>query len=148
MRLPFETVLVTTDLSPLGDAALPVAFRLARDHGARLLLMSVVETPPAPNPLYAHYYPRPDRAAVAKSLAELRAELGRRADPLAAPGVVWEAVVADGSPAKEIARVAAEADASIVVIATHGRTGLRQFLLGSVAESVLKTTACPVLLVR
>jgi nucleotide-binding universal stress UspA family protein len=148
MRLPFETVLVTTDLSPIGDAALPVAFRLARDHGARLLLLSVVETPPAPNPLYAHYYPTPDEATVARDLAALRKALEQRVDPDVARGIAWEPRVAEGCPAAEIARAAAETNTSLLVMATHGRAGLKEFLLGSVAERVLKTTTCPVLLVR
>lgn len=148
MQLPFETVLVTTDLSPLGDAALPIAFRLARDHGARLLLLSVVETPPPPNPLYAHYYPTPDAEEIARGIAAVRETLDQRVDPSTARGVRWEPVIVAGEPAAEIARVAAEANASLLVIASHGRTGLSQCLLGSIADRVLRATMCPVLLVR
>lgn len=147
MPVAYSTILVTTDLSPLGDAALPVAARLAKDHAARLLVLSVVETPPPPSPLYAHYYPVPSRAEVERSREQVRARLAERL-PKDLAGATPEVIVLDGDPVTEIARVAKERGASLLVMATHGRTGLKHFLLGSVAERVLKSTSCPVLLVR
>lgn len=147
MPVAYSTILVTTDLSPMGDAALPVALRLAKDHAARLLVLSVVETPPAPSPLYAHYYPVPSRAEVERSREQVRARLLERL-PKDLAGVSPELIVVDGDPVIEIARVAKERGAALLVIATHGRTGLKHFLLGSVAERVLRSTTCPVLLVR
>lgn len=141
------TFLVTTDLSTLGDAAIPLAFRMAKAQGARVALLSVVERPPTPSPLYAHYYPVPDRAQVEQARKELRAKLLERV-PKDLAAVPHEVIVADGDPSGEIARVAAESAPALLVIATHGRTGLKHFLLGSVAERVLKSTSCPVLLVR
>lgn len=148
MHLPLSTILVTTDLSPLGDAALPIAFRMAHDHGAKLIVLSVVETPPAPSPLYAHYYPRPARSEIEKQSAELHAELKKRISPELSKGVTWETLIGDGDAATEIARVARERNASVIILSTHGRTGLRHFFLGSVAERVLKNTQVPVFLVR
>jgi nucleotide-binding universal stress UspA family protein len=142
------TVLVTTDLSRLGDAALPHAAALARAHGARLVLLSVVETPAPPSPLYAHYYPPPPPAEVSRGRARLLQELEKRAKGLAKAGVKVQCVVSDGDPAAEIIRAAKALRAKAVAISTHGRTGLKHFLLGSVAERVLKGTKVPVLLVR
>ena len=142
------TVLVTTDLSPLGDAALAHAAALAKAHGARLVLLSVVETPAPANPLYAHYYPTPTPAKVAKARAKLVQELEGRAKGLRAKDLEVECVAVDGDPAAEIIRAAKDRKAKALVISTHGRTGLKHFLLGSVAERVLKSTTCPVLLVR
>ena len=51
----FKRVLVTTDFSALGDAAIGHAFRVGADHCAEVVLCHVIETPPTPNPLYAHY---------------------------------------------------------------------------------------------
>lgn len=147
MPKPAPTILVTTDLSPLGDAAVPLAFRLAKAEGARVALLSVVERPPTPSPLYAHYYPVPDRAQVDRAREELRAKLLERV-PKNLAAVPHDVLVADGDPSGEIARVAAELAPTLLVIATHGRTGVKHFLLGSVAERVLKATTCPVLLVR
>ncbi len=143
----FSTILVTTDMSPLGDAALPIAVRLARDHSARLLVLSVVELPPPPNPLYAHYYPIPSRAEVEESRRQVRARLAECL-PKDIGAVTPELLVEDGVPATEISRVANEQGVSLLVIATHGRTGFGRFLLGSVTAKVLESTNCPVLLVR
>lgn len=141
-------VLVTTDLSPCGDAALPHAARLARAYRARLVLLSVVETPTPANPLYAHYYPTPAPAKVAKARQRVIQELEERAQPLRSPDLHVECVAVDGDPATEIIRAAKDRKVHALVISTHGRTGLKHFLLGSVAERVLKSTTCPVLLVR
>jgi nucleotide-binding universal stress UspA family protein len=53
-----------------------------------------------------------------------------------------------GEPSEEIVRVAAEVDADVIVLATHGRTGLKRLLLGSVAEKVVRHAGCPVFVVR
>jgi nucleotide-binding universal stress UspA family protein len=59
-----------------------------------------------------------------------------------------ETLVGQGAPAAEILRIAAEQQASLIVIATHGRTGLKRLALGSVAEQVIREAPCPVLVVR
>jgi nucleotide-binding universal stress UspA family protein len=148
MDLPFKTVLVSTDLSPFGNAALPVAFRLARDHGARLLVATVLEFPPAPNPMYAHYYPMPTNEQKAAARAAARAALGALVPAALAAGVTWEPAVLEGDAAQELCRYAKEQAVSLVVISTHGRTGLKKLVLGSVAERVLRGTTGPLLLVR
>jgi nucleotide-binding universal stress UspA family protein len=148
MSVPFRAILVTTDLSPLGDAAIPYALRLAKDQGAKLILATVVEIPSAPSPLYAHYYPSPtpaQREAARRSAAK---SLSTRLPPSAVKGIDVERVVLEGDPASVIVGLAKSRDASALVISTHGRTGLRHFFLGSVAERVLRHTTCPVLLVR
>lgn len=148
MPLPFTTVLVTTDFSPLGDAAIPIALRFAKDARAKLLVLSVIEAPRSPSPLYAHYYKIPTPEEAAKTRAEVRAKLEARLPAAELGGVNVEYVVGEGDPATEIARVAGEQGASLLVISTHGRTGLKRFLLGSVSERVLQATTAPVVLVR
>jgi nucleotide-binding universal stress UspA family protein len=59
-----------------------------------------------------------------------------------------EHLLADGHPAKEIVRTANENDCDLVVMGTHGRTGLRRLLTGSVAEEVLRRATCPVRIVK
>jgi len=148
MDLPFKTVLVSTDFSPLGNAALPVAFRLAKDHHARLLVATVLEFPPPPNPMYAHYYPMPTEAQkhTARSAA-LTAMKSLVPDALAS-GLPWEPVILEGDAATELCRYANDHAVSVVVISTRGRTGVTKLLLGSVAERVLRGTHVPVVLVR
>ena len=148
MDLPFKTVLVTTDFSPQAHLALPVAFRLAKDHHARLLVATVLEFPPPPNPMYAHYYPMPTpEQKHAARAAALTAMKGLVSDALAT-GVAWEPVILEGDAAPELCRYADDHAVSLVVISTHGRTGVKKLLLGSVAERVLRGTHVPVLLVR
>lgn len=148
MDLPFKTVLVTTDFSPLGNAALPVAFRLAKDHHARLLVATVLEFPPPPNPMYAHYYPMPTpeqkHTARAAALTAMKALVP---DALAS-GVAWEPTILEGDAATELCRFASDHAVSVVVMSSHGRSGVKKMLFGSVAERVLRGTHCPVLLVR
>jgi nucleotide-binding universal stress UspA family protein len=60
----------------------------------------------------------------------------------------WHAEVATGAPAETIVRVAREQEADLIVMGTHGRTGLQHVLLGSVAEKVVRLAECPVLTVR
>jgi len=142
-----DTLLVSTDFSELGDAALPHAFRFAERSGAKVVLLHVLDARPAPNPLYAHYYPIPTpeqvRQARAKALEALEARIPAE---LRGAGRV-ETLVTEGGPAAEILRVAEERKASVIVIATHGRTGLLRFALGSVADRVIRGASCPVLLI-
>lgn len=151
MHENFRRILVTTDFSEAGDHAIAHAFRMAADHGAEVLLCHVVETIVAPNPLYAHYYPtellNPEIQARAEQ--EAHAALAERAPkdaPLAA--VPHTTYIGHGVPADEIVRVAKDRQVDLIVIATHGRTGLRHLLLGSTAERVLRHVHCPVLVVR
>ncbi len=148
MDLPFRTLVVTTDFSPLADAALPLAFRMAHEHQARLLVVSVVEVPPAPNPLYAHYFTIPSPEQREQAAAQVLTGLKERQPKGPWKGLRWEPVVLEGEPSAEIVRFAQECTASAIVMSTHGRTGLSHLLLGSVAERVLRGTTCPVFLVR
>ncbi len=143
-----QTVVVSTDFSDRGDAALAHAFRLASDQDARVVMVHVIDARPTPNPLYAHYYPIPTpeqvREAEARATETLRARIP---DDLRGSERI-ETLVGHGAPAPEILRIAAERRASLIVIATHGRTGLQRLALGSVAERVVREASCPVLVVR
>ena len=147
----FKRILVTTDFSDSGDHAVGHAFRMAADHGAELILFHVIETVVAPNPLYAHYYPADLLSPEIQERAEKDARealLARvpQTGPLAA--VPHTTMVMHGSPAEEIIRAAEDHSVDLIVIATHGHTGLKHLLLGSVAERVIRHVHCPVLVVR
>ena len=147
----FKKILVTTDFSEAGDHAIAHAFRMAADHNAEVLLCHVIETLVAPNPLYAYYYPSelmsPEIRARAES--DARAALLQRVPqdkPLS--DVPHRTVVVHGMPADEIIRAAEEHGADLIVIATHGHTGLKHLFMGSVAERVIRHVHCAVLVVR
>ncbi len=151
MQERFQRILVTTDFSAAGDHAVAHAFRLAADHGAEVLLCHVIETVVAPNPLYAHYYPAEvlspeSRARTEQDAREALLARAPQEGPLA--GVARSTVVTHGIPADEIIRVAKEREVDLIVIATHGRTGLKHLFMGSTAERVIRHVHCPVLVVR
>jgi nucleotide-binding universal stress UspA family protein len=147
----FKRVLVTTDFSALGDAAIAHAFRVGADHGAEVVLFHVIEMPPTPSPLYAHYSPstlfQPEQRRLAEEQAT-KALLERVPKEVPLSEVKHRAQVTHGEPIAEILRVAQEEHADLLVIATHGRTGLKHFFLGSVVERVIRHAHCPVLVVR
>lgn len=147
----FRRILVTTDFSEAGDRAIPHAFRMALDHEAEVFLCHVIEPVIVPNPLYAQYYPgellSPD--VFARAEADARAALEKRVpkdDPFAK--VPYRIVIGQGTPVDEIIRIVQELGVDLIVIATHGHTGLKHLLMGSVAERVIRHVPCPVLVVR
>ncbi len=149
MKQRFDHFLVTTDFSPQGDRAIGVAFRLASDHGARVTLCHVLDAVRPPNPIYAHTYPAElFKPGIAKGAEEnaLR-ELGARV-PQDAAGVQHDCVISHGDPADEVVRHAEERGCDLILMATHGRTGIRHALLGSVAEKVVRRARCSVMVVR
>jgi universal stress protein A len=148
MELALRTVVVPTDLSEVGDAAIPWAFRLAADHGARVVLLHVIERLHAPSPLYAHYYPTPSPEQQEEAAASAVEALRSRVPGAYRERVAWDAIVVDGNPAEEIVRVARDEKASLVALSSHARRGLAHLVLGSVADRVAARAPCPVLIVR
>ncbi len=131
-----KKIVFPTDFSSLSDAALQHAEALARDTGARLLIVHVEEPPMAYGGGEMYYgLPEPDRAAVEKMLAKV---VPKSRD------VSFEHHLLSGSPADEIVRFADNENADLIVLGTHGRTGLRRMLMGSVAEAVVRRANCSV----
>jgi nucleotide-binding universal stress UspA family protein len=126
-----------------------VAAEFARLLGARIVCLHVVEpvmpavgwTPTAVGPL-----PVADMGEQLEQAAER--ELPRFAGRAEFEGLDVEDVVAHGEAAAEIVRVAAERGCGMIVISSHGRTGLGRILFGSTAESVVRHAHCPVLVVK
>jgi nucleotide-binding universal stress UspA family protein len=148
MELTLQTILVPTDFSEAGDKAIPFAYRLAKDHGASVILLHVIDALPVPSPLYAHYYSVPSPEQLRLIEDESSAALEKRIPVEHRSAVRTEVKSVHGAAAQEILRMATERKASIVVLATHGRTGVKHLLLGSVAEHVVRHATCPVLVVR
>jgi nucleotide-binding universal stress UspA family protein len=136
----FRTILVPTDFSDRADAALKTAALLAREYGARVVLL---HSAVAPSALYGE-------AAAPILPADWRANMKKALDqvPPPEPAVRLERRIEDGDPASTILRVAKEVGADLIVLGTHGRTGISRFLLGSVAEAVLRRAECAVMTVK
>jgi nucleotide-binding universal stress UspA family protein len=137
--LSLKTVLFPTDFSAAADQALHVALTLARDHGAKVVLLSV----PPPIPPVEGYVPDQDVEQLSREAAE---RLQVLADGISSVPVETRVMV--GAPGAAIVAAAKEYQADLIVMGTHGRTGLTRLLLGSVAEHVLRHAACPVLTVK
>jgi len=150
--LPFRRILVTTDFSEISLEALPVAVEIASHFNAEILLVHVlpVDTPtPWDIPPYADFglasLPLPDYET------QVRQEVERRLGMVAAKhahGVTVRGLVGRGDAAAEIGRIATAENADLIVLATHGWTGWRHLVFGSVAEKVLREAPCAVLSVR
>ena len=139
-----KRLICATDFSQTSDAAVTEAERLAGSLGAEIVLLHVaVEAPLWRECLYT-----PDVRKVFESQRQWATEtLAARATELAAKGVRARVVVKSGLPWREIIETAREENADLLVIGTHGRSGVNRMLLGSVAERVVRRAPCPVVTV-
>ncbi|MBP6632351.1 MAG: universal stress protein [Kofleriaceae bacterium] len=141
-------ILVATDFSPAADLALDRAIALAREHQAEVVL-AYGEAFVDRSPIGDEGAVMSELGALAESLrADERRELEARLARVGAAGVTGRVLAREGAPGELVPALAAELGAWLVVIGTHGRTGITRFLLGSVAELVVRRTACDVLVVR
>jgi nucleotide-binding universal stress UspA family protein len=137
--LAIRRILHPTDFTERSENAFRLACALARDHGASLLVLHVQ----APVAIYGDGLMT---APLPGYTEGLRTQLmGVRAYD---PRVTLEHKLVEGDPAGEILQVARETGCDLIVMGTHGRTGLRRMLMGSVAEEVVRKSSCPVLTVK
>ena len=138
------TLLVPLDGSAFAEAALPHAVALARTFGGTILLLRAISLPAAA-------YPITVAAAMEKALEEARNEaeayLAAVADCLRQDGLSVQTIVGEGWPADVILGRGATLGPRLIIMATHGRTGLERLLMGSVALEVVRRSLLPVLLV-
>ena len=146
---PIKRILAPTDFSPAGQGALDEAMGLARTLGASVTLLNVYELPqPIPDAGVAY---GPDvidalAAAAREQLERTRAELLRASAGGPAIDIDIQAML--GNAHEEIVAAARRGGYDLVVMGTHGRTGLKHLLLGSVAERVVRMSPVPVLTVH
>ncbi len=138
--LPIEKILHPTDFSDRSANALTLACALARDYGARVIVLHVAVPPTV---VYGEGVVPVDPETL---VYEERDRLERLAIPDA--GLRLERRFEEGEPAEQILRVAHEVGADLIVMGTHGRTGITRLLMGSVAEQVVRKAPCPVLTVK
>jgi nucleotide-binding universal stress UspA family protein len=138
--LPVRTVFHPTDFSGYSAYAFRLACSLARDYGARLVVPHVA-TPPMV--VYGG-------GVIPPELVGFKEPLQKRLHQLQAgdPRVQLEHRLVEGDAATDILRVAGEIKCDLIVMGTHGRTGLGRLLMGSVAEQIVRKAAWPVLTVK
>lgn len=139
-------ILIPTDFSPFARRALDYAVDLAARYDATLVVLHV-------QPIPVTYVPEAGFIAPPANDEALRVELEKSLAMVAAQakemGVTkLETLLGMGEAGNEIAQVATDQHCDLIVMATHGRGGLKRLVLGSVADKVIRHASCPVLMVR
>ena len=137
-RIALNSILFATDFSPFSDAALPYAVAIAQRYGAKVYGAHVLSPGPsvfmAPEALQA--FVEQDERLRLEAMAQLEDQLrGISHQALCSGGNVWDV----------LSRFIREHDIDLLVIGTHGRSGARKLLMGSIAEKIFRQAACPVL---
>ncbi|NJN82267.1 MAG: universal stress protein [Caldilineaceae bacterium] len=153
MLKPYQTIMVPLDGSDLAEQALPHAREIAQRQGGRLILFGVA-------PDVARALSRslilPEMVAIRQAhqvdeqpvIDHFSEALEQAAETIRRQHVEVDVVVQIGSPAEQIIDFAVEMDIDLIVMSTHGRTGVGRWVYGSVANKVIGHAPCPVLLVR
>ena len=144
--MQIKTILFPTDFSNGARAAMDHAITLARDYEAKLILLYVIQ-----DISIAEWY-IPSSLSVTDLVADMQKSAWKEMDKWGAEVASRvkdvEKLVVRGVPFVEIIQTAKEKNADLIVIGTHGRTGIDHMLFGSTAEKVVRKAACPVLTVR
>lgn len=141
--MKINTILVPTDFSELSNEAVDYAFSMAKRIGAKMIFMHTLEWPDHPDemtPMADEGYAfMKDRGhAMLHDLVEQAEKEGLEASTL----------LADGVPFVEIIQAARKSNADLIIMGTHGRTGLSHVMMGSQAEKVVRQAPCPVLTIK
>jgi nucleotide-binding universal stress UspA family protein len=137
-----KRILYTTDFSDASRAALPVVGAIARHYGARIYVAHVWSPP-----IYPMVSPEVVSVMDRRQQKEIQEELEKLLHTQALAGTSGETVVRRGTPAEQLERVVRDQNIGLVVAGTHGVTGFRHRVLGSVAEELVRSLSCPVLTV-
>lgn len=144
MTLP-STILVPVDFSDYSEAALDYAVGLAAKLDAKIYLLNVIGIPALGVPELGVAL----TASVIDSMVhDNQTALDKLADARRQQAPIGRALLRTGDARDVIIHVAEEVGADLIVMGTHGRRGVGRALLGSVAESVVRTSPCPVLTIR
>ena len=146
----WKTILVPHDFSASANHATAIARDVAKQHGAKLVLLHVIDLPYqiAPDAVIMPDATGAPISVKQYALAAAETHVADLAARLAKDGVTAEGVVRIGIPVDEINVATGELKADLIVMGTHGRTGLKHLLVGSVAERVVRSSSVPVMTVR
>ncbi|MBT5872835.1 MAG: universal stress protein [Candidatus Latescibacteria bacterium] len=145
-RISLKHIIVPTDFSPLGNYAIEMAIEYAKRYDSDILLMHVMApyfggTEADVMAIPSAYYSRDMMAMLAERLEEIAVTIREK-------GVDVETHLTMGVPFVEVVKLARSKDTDLIVVSTHGRTGLSHAFLGSTAERIVRKAPCPVLTVR
>jgi nucleotide-binding universal stress UspA family protein len=146
MSIRIQKILLPTDFSTLSAIATKYACELTEKFDAELHLLHALEIYATAIPAFEMGLALPTYISESKAAAEQ--SLNGILDPQWSKSRKVVQTVVEGHPAAEIVRYARTQDIDLIVLATHGRTGLSHIVMGSVAENVVRTAPCPVLTMR
>lgn len=150
----FRKILVATDLTADSLPALRVALELGRRFAAEVTALYVTEPPYHNRRWYAPFEQSESEMLEALRVRQREAAVRALEEQIeearsgGQDGADVREMVKEGIPADEVPSTAVEIGADLIVVGTHGRTGARHLLLGSIAEQIVRAAACPVMTVR
>jgi len=142
MRVLIKRILCATDFSDFSNHAIPYGIALAREFKAKLYVSHVIDLSSAAiygEAVFALEEQQSRMTAYAQK--EMTRLMGQQE-------LDWEPLITVGNPANEIARLAADKQVDLAIAASHGRSGLKRLILGSVTERLMRTLPCPLWVVR
>ena len=143
---PFEKILIAIDFSENSDYAFEYALTLAKQFQAELTIMHVINEPVD---LRGFYVPHISFEQLEKEIGEgAEKMMGKFCQTRMGNFTTYKTAIVSGIPYEEIIRKAEDSGASLIVLGTHGRTGLDHLIFGSTAERVVRSASCPVLTIR
>ncbi len=148
--IAIKTILLPTDGSECSGKALAYALAFAQQFRARVVALHVMDQGWVDQTRRSFGEVRPNvfREAQARREEEARGIVEAVADAGTKLGVAVETRIVTGTPAEQIVRLAKELPVDLLIMGTHGRTGISHVFLGSVAEKIVRRAPCPVLTVR
>jgi nucleotide-binding universal stress UspA family protein len=138
-RVEIKKILFATDFSDAANAPLPIAAAIARRFGSEMIMAHAYLPMPVFSQAGPHFIEEQKRHA--------QDSLAQATDSPVLAGLNRRAVVREGYPIEELKTLANAEHVDLIVAGTHGRTGFKHFILGSVAEGIIRTAKCPVLIV-
>ena len=142
MRVEIKTIFCTTDISDFSNHSISWGMALAKEFRAKLLVCHVIDFPAAvtygDGPIF---FMDQQNQAMDNAHQQIKQLIGDQQ-------IQWEPLITIGHAGDEITRLAEEKGADLVISATHGRSGLKRLILGSVTERLMRTLHCPLMIVR
>ncbi len=143
MKTQIDSILIPTDFSNLAESALKVGLAIAKRQNAKIILLHVIDR-------YAYLQANEVYISDVSVGKEIKSTIASRLNNLAGKiktlmGIDISGVVLEGSPSDTICRIAIENKISLIVMGTHGTSGIREFFMGSESFRVIKNAVCPVL---
>jgi nucleotide-binding universal stress UspA family protein len=143
---PFKKILTAIDFSKNSDYAFQYALTLARQFQAELTIIHVINEPVD---LRGFYVPHISFEQLEKEIEEgAEKMMGKFCQTVMGDFTNYQTAIVSGIPYEEIIKKAGDIGSSLIVLGTHGRTGLDHIIFGSTAERVVRGASCPVLTIR